>query len=127
MVRMLTARFGMKSLIVCALMAWGGSVVAQNPPSSHVIIPNPTPRPPDLKQEYGDNPKDQKKREAQLLQSRMRSREIWLESNEIMLLAQQLQEAVHPGKKAVNMATNAVKAGQIEKLAQSVQQNMKVQ
>ena len=123
--RILAARFGLVSFLLCALIMCGGAI-GQNPPTSHVVIPNPTPRPPDLKQEYGDNPKDQKKREAVSIQNQLRAREIWLESNQILLLAQQLQQEILSGKKATSLAANATKAGQIEKLAQSVQQKMKV-
>jgi hypothetical protein len=118
--------FGLRKVFLCALIVGAGAALGQNPPASHVIIPNPTPRPPDLKQEYGDNPKDQKKREALLLQSQLRAREIWLESNQILLLAQQLQEGVLSRKKPTSMSANAVKVGEIEKLAQSVQEKMKV-
>jgi|ERR1019366_1492132 hypothetical protein len=112
--------FFLWTLVVCA-------VVAQNQPPTHVIIPNPTPRPPDLKQDYGGNPKDQKKREALAIQSKLRAREIWLQSNQILLLAQQLQQEIHPGKNSASMTANAAKVGQIEKLAQSVQQKMRAQ
>jgi hypothetical protein len=98
----------------------------QNPPSSHVVIPNPTPRPPDLQQQYGDNPKDQKRREALLVQNQLRGREIWLESNQILLLAQQLEQEIVAGKKSHSMSVDAAKAAQIEKLAQSVQEKMKI-
>jgi hypothetical protein len=125
--RVVAARLGLNGLVVGMVITCAGAAVGQNPPANHVIIPNPTPRPPDLKQEYGENPVDQKKREALLLQSQVRAREIWLESNQILLLAQQLQAEVVPGKKkTASMAANAAKAGQIEKLAQSVQEKMKV-
>lgn len=125
--RILAARFGLVSfLLPCALIICAGAAIGQNPPASHVVIPNPTPRPPDLKQEYGDNPKDQKKREEVSIQNQLRAREIWLESNQILLLAQQLQQEILSGKKATSLAANATKVGQIEKLAQSVQQKMKV-
>ncbi len=123
---MRAAGFGLYSFLLCA-MAVCASAVAQNPPASHVIIPNPTPRPPDVKQELGTNPNDQKKRQTLILQSQIRAREVWLESNQILLLAQQLQEEIRPGKKSASMSANAVKVGQIEKLAQSVQEKMKVQ
>jgi hypothetical protein len=120
-----SARFILCALILCAGTAFGQS--NENPPSSHVVIPNPTPRQPDLEKVYADNPADQKKQQALLLQSQLRAREIWLESNQILLLAQQLQQEIDSGKKSASMASNAVKVGKIEKLAQSVQEKMKVQ
>ena len=89
-----------------------------------MIIPNPTPREPDLEKIYGDNSTDQKKQQALSLQSQLRAREIWLESNQILLLAQQLQQEVVSGKSR-SMAANASKVAKIEKLAQSVQEKMK--
>ena len=118
--------FGSVRFILCTLILCAGTAFGQNPnpPSSHVIIPNPTPREPDLEKVYGDNSKDQKKQQTLLLQSQLRAREIWLESNQILLLAQQLQQDVS-GKKS--MTVNATKVAQIEKLARSVQEKMKVQ
>lgn len=115
-------RFSLGALIFCSAAAIGQN---PNPPSSHVIIPNPTPRPPDLKQEFGDTPANQKKREAVSIQSQLNAREIWLESNQILLLAQQLQQDVVTGKGSFSMAVKAAKVAQIEKLAQSVQEKMK--
>ena len=113
--------FILSTLVLCAGAAFG-----QNPPANHVIIPNPTPRPPDLKQEFSENPADQRKKNAISIQNQLRAREIWLESNQILLLAQQLQQEILSGKKSKSMTVNAAKAGQIEKLAQSVQEKMKV-
>lgn len=115
-----------KGCFLCTLVLGAAAALGQNPPANHVIIPNPTPRPPDLKQEFGDNPADQKKKDAISIQNQLRAREIWLESNQILLLAQQLQQEILPGKKSKSMTVNAAKAGQIEKLAQSVQEKMKV-
>ena len=117
-----SARFILYAMILSAGVALGQS--NPNPPASHVAIPNPTPREPDLEKVYGDDSKDQKKQQALLLQGQLRAREIWLESNQILLLAQQLQEEI-VSKKSASTAANATKVGQIEKLAQSVQEKMK--
>jgi len=109
------------SFFVCTAAIYGQE---QNPP--RVIIPNPTPRPPDLDQQLGDNPADQKKREVVSLQSQLRAREIWLESNQILLLAQELQQEVVLKKKPLPLAAEAAKAAKIEKLARTVQDNMKM-
>lgn len=115
-----------KSRALCVLLLGATVALGQNTPPAHVYIPNPTPRPPDLKQEYSDNPADQKKNDAISLQNQLRAREIWLESNQILLLAQQLQEEILADKKSTTMAASAAKAGKIEKLAQSVQEKLKV-
>lgn len=119
-----TARVVVYAMVLCAGTSLGRG---QNPPTSHVTIPNPTPRQPDLEKEFGDNSNDKKKNGALSLQNQLRAREIWLESNQILLLAQQLQQQINSGKKSVSMTMSAAKAGQIEKLAQSVQKKMKVQ
>lgn len=98
---------------------------APQPASTHVIIPNPTPRPPDLRQELESDSKDQKQK-ALSLQGQLRAREIWLESNQILLLAQQLEQEINSGKKnPAPMSQNAAKVAQIEKLARTVQEKMK--
>ena len=119
--------FGSARFILCAMILSAGAALCQsnpNPPASHVAIPDPTPRQPDLEKLYGNNAADQKKREALSLRSQVRAREIWLESNQILLLAQQLQQEI-VSRKSASMAANAAKVGQIEKLAQSVQEKMK--
>ena len=107
--------------IRCAYVS--GQNQGQEP--THVIIPNPTPRPPDLKQEYGDDSKDQKKQDALSIQSQLQAREVWLESNQLLLLTQQLDQAVHSGKVHSPLNADAAKAAQIEKLARSIQDKMK--
>jgi len=121
----LAVRAWLKRLSVCAVLLWAGFSLGQNEQPHHVVLPNPTPRDPDLKQVYGNDVEGQKKAQAQSLQSQLRAREIWLESNQILLLAQQLQEGVGPGSKTLPMSTNAAKVAKIEKLARSVEDKMK--
>ena len=119
--------FGSARFILCAMILSAGSALGQsnpNPPASHVAIPNPTPREPDLEKIYGDSSADLKKQQVLSLKSQLRAREIWLESNQILLLAQQLQQEI-VAKKSATTSANATKVGQIEKLAQSVQEKMK--
>jgi hypothetical protein len=116
-----------KKCFLCALLLCAAASFGQNPPPNHVVIPNPTPRPPDLKQELGDSPRDQKRREAASLENQMRAREIWLESNQILLLAQELDQELLSKKKSTSMAVKASKVAKIEKLAQTVQEKMKMQ
>jgi hypothetical protein len=122
------AEFGSTRFVLCALILFAGSNTGhgQNAPPPHVIIPNPTPRQPDLEKVYGENSDDQKHKTVSL-ENQLRAREIWLESNQILLLAQQLQQEIVSGKKSTSLRVSAAKAGQIEKLAQSVQKKMKVQ
>ena len=109
--------FGSSRLILCTLVLCAGAAFGQNPnpPSSHVIIPNPTPREPDLEKVYGDNSADLKKQQALSLKSQLRAREIWLESNQILLLAQQLQQEIVT-KKSATTSANATKVGKSRSL-----------
>lgn len=104
-----------------------GKACGQNQPApvNHVVIPNPTPRPPDLKKEYDDNGKDREKQKELSIQSQLRAREIWLETNQLLLLAQQLDQEIHSAGKVPPMGTEAAKVGKIQKLAQSIQDKMK--
>lgn len=103
-----------------------GKVSAQNqpPPVTHVVIPNPTPRPPDLKKQYDDS-KDQDKQKTLLIKSQLRAREIWLESNQLLLLAQQLDQEAHSADKGSPLSSKSAKVVKIQKLAQSIQDKMK--
>jgi hypothetical protein len=124
--RGLVGGVGLGSLFLGTLISLSqGSMAQNNAPPTKVMIPNPTPRQPDLEQVYGDTSADQQKQQAVSLQNQLRAREVWLESNQILLLAQQLQQEILSAKKSSSMAANAAKAGEIEKLAKSVQQKMK--
>ena len=125
--RVLASDAGLRCFVLCALMISAQAARGQNPPNSHVVIPNPTPRELDLEKVYGDDTRGKKKREALVLKSQLRAREVWLESNQILLLAQQLQQEILSDKKSVPMTSNAAKVAKIEKLAQSVQEKMKTQ
>ena len=120
------ARLGLIRIAVWGLLMGSGSAYAQNPPSSQVIIPNPTPRDPDLKQEFSKEPLGLQKKQALLqMQNQLHAREIWLQANQILYLAQQLQLEMVPGKKDTSMPANAAKAGEIEKLAKSVKEKLR--
>lgn len=109
-----------------ALFLYPNAVHGQEQQPTHVVIPNPTPRPPDLERELR-SPTDQRKQQANAMESQLRAREVWLESNQILLLAQQLEQELVTGKKPTSMSVKAAKVAKIEKLAQSVQEKMKMQ
>ena len=117
-----------KSALPCVLLILlirvQASAQNQPVPSNHVYIPNPTPRPPDLQQEFDNDSKDQKKQDALSVQGQLRAREIWLESNQILLLTQQLDQEINSNKKSPSIGTSATKVGQVEKLARSIQEKM---
>jgi hypothetical protein len=123
--RYASAVFG---VLLVSGMPWSPRALAQNQPpaSTHVIIPNPTPRPPDLEEVLQNGANDQKEQKTLSVKAQLRAREIWLESNQILLLAQQLQLEINSDKKnPAPMTENAAKVAQIEKLARSVQEKMK--
>jgi hypothetical protein len=121
-----SSAFGL--LLLLSAIVWSPRALAQNvpEPSTHVIIPNPTPRPPDLKEELDSGSKEQQEQKVLSIKGQLRAREIWLESNQILLLAQQLQQEINSGKKnPAPLSQDAAKVAQIEKLARSVQEKMK--
>ena len=77
-----------------------------------------------MKSEYDNSAKDQEKQKELLIQSQLRAREIWLESNQLLLLAQQLDQQTHSAGKPSSMAANAAKVDKIQKLARSIQEKM---
>lgn len=125
--RVLGSSAELKRLIAIGVFLWAAAAGGQNQPvpNNHVVIPNPTPRDPDLKQVYGNSADEQRKSQVQTIQSQLTAREIWLESNQILLLAQQLQQEIGSGKKSVPMSVNAAKVSKIEKLAHSMEEKMK--
>lgn len=122
------ASAGLKRLIACVVILWAGFGQGQNQPQplNHVVIPNPTPRDPDLKDLYDNDTTGQRKAQVKSIQSQLQAREIWLESNQILLLAQQLEQELGSVKKSP-MSMNAAKVAKIEKLARSVEEKMKDQ
>ena len=111
------------SFLLCVLFSLPAPSVEQTP--THIELSNPTPRQPDLKQVYGDTPEEQKKQQELSLQGQLNARDIWLESNQILLLAQQLQQDVLSRGESTSMQANAAKAAQIEKLAKTMREKMK--
>jgi hypothetical protein len=97
-----------------------------NPPPRGVLIPDPTPRPPDLQRDYGNDPAQAKKQqELMALKNQLRAREIWLDVNKLLLYAQELKAEVSIHEKGSPMTTNSIKAGEIEKLAKEVKEKLK--
>lgn len=116
-------------ILIAAILTAAGTVVSgqdANPPPRGVMIPDPTPRPPDLQKQFGEDPADVKRRQqAQLIQNQLRAREVWLEANQLLLLAQQLQAEMVQRNKGDSLLAGASKAAAIEKLAKSVKDKSK--
>ena len=61
-----------------------------------------------------------------MLQNNLRAREVWLEANKLLLLAQELQDEMVKRNNGDSMASSASKAGEIEKLAKSMKEKSKM-
>lgn len=59
------------------------------------------------------------------MQNTLQAREIWLEANQILFLAQELNSAMAKYQNGDPMISNATKAGEIEKLAKTMKEKLK--
>jgi hypothetical protein len=117
--------FGLSTLFVCALPC-PAATQEGNPPPRGVNIPDPTPRPQDIRQKYDDDPTQVKKQQELIaLKNQLRAREIWLDVNKILYYAQELKAEVSSHDKGSPIRTNSAKAEDIEKLAKEVRDKLK--
>jgi hypothetical protein len=94
--------------------------------SQSIYLPDPTPRPPDLQREYGDDPVARaRQREEARLRSSMRLQEVVSATNQLTVLAQQLKDQMDKRDKGTPMSAEMVKTEQIEKLAKKIKETMK--
>lgn len=119
-IRGLVAGFG----IAAGLCSFASAQGNQN-----VVLPNPTPRDPDLYDKYHKNDPTNKIQQQQLAQ--MRAAQIRLQvtsaSSRIAQLAQQLKEDMEQHEVGGPLGADAQKAAEIEKLAKAVKNSMKSQ
>ncbi|MDE3105294.1 MAG: hypothetical protein KGK08_08980 [Acidobacteriota bacterium] len=116
------------TLMVFLGLGAGGSCLAQDgtPRSYVVILPDPTPRQPDLDKVYNKQPATEAARvQQQRLLNQIRMREVWLEVNQLVLLAQQLQQTASKPRDRDALAMSAAKAGEIQKLAKSMKEKLR--
>src|SRR5260370_4592291 len=77
--------------------------IAGQQPSQHINLPDPTPRPPDLQRQYGDDPAQRAREEqAAKLRKAMMREQVLTETNELSVLAQELKEEVDKRDKAAS-------------------------
>ena len=98
-----------------------GALSQTNEVRQPLYLPDPTPRPPDLEKIYAQNP-EQKAREQQIAQMRNAQRHalIATDTDKITSLAGQLRDDLAQGTADINIAYNAQKAAEIQKLAKAI-------
>lgn len=93
--------------------------------NSH-IIPDPTPRPPDIRKQYDDDPIERRKLEqATAVKNKLRQERVIADTDKLVLLAQQLRAEIAKGDKGGAAYPQAIKAEAIEKLAKQVKDKMR--
>lgn len=106
-------------------------LIAQPRPAQvqqQIYLPDPTPRPPDLQREYGDDPVARaRQQQIALLKKAQRRQEVLAATDRLILLAAELRNEAAQHEAGRSMKANAAKAEQIEKLAKTVKEDTKLQ
>ena len=90
------------------------------------ILPNPTPRPYDVRNRYDQNPAEKQKLEhAIAVKNQLRQERVVSDTEKLFLLAAQLKANVEQHSKAGAPYPESLKAEQIEKLAKTVKDKMR--
>jgi hypothetical protein len=98
------------------------------PAPQHLELKDPTPRPPDLKKQYENDPASQaRQQQAAMLRNAQIMQQVAKTTEKLCQLAQELRDDVAKGTTDAPGRVNATKAGQIEKLAKSVKEKMQMQ
>lgn len=93
-----------------------------------IYLPDPTPRPPDLQRQYGDDPVARaRQQQMALIKKAQRRQEVLAATDRLVLLAAELRDEAAKHEAGRSMRTNAGKAEQIEKLAKTVKEDTKLQ
>ena len=93
-----------------------------------IYLPDPTPRPPDLQREYGDDPVSRaRQQQIALIKKEQRRQEVVTATDRLILLAGELRDEAAKHETGSSMRARAVKAEEIEKLAKKVKENSKLQ
>ena len=97
--------------------------------NQNIVLPNPTPRDPDLHDKYSKNDAAEKLRQEQATQIRAAQQRELVTSATTRLsqLAQQLKEDMERHEVGGPLGGDAQKAAEIEKLAKTVKNSMKAQ
>ena len=121
--RILTAAVLPGALFWCSIAQPEPAQVQQQ-----IYLPDPTPRPPDLQREYGDDPVSRaRQQQIALMKKSQRRQEVLAATDRLMLLAEEMRDEAAKHEAGRSMRTNAAKAEQIEKLAKIVKEDTKLQ
>ena len=90
------------------------------------IIPDPTPRPPDIRKQYEGDPIERRKLEqAAAVKNKLRQERVIADTEKLVLLVQQLKAELAKSDKDGAAYPLALKAEAIEKLAKQVKDKMR--
>jgi hypothetical protein len=121
--RILTAAVLPGALLWCAVGQPEPAQVQQQ-----IYLPDPTPRPPDLQREYGDDPVSRaRQQQIALIRKAQRRQEILTTTDRLILLAAELRDETVKHETGSSMKARSVKAEEIERLAKKVKEDSKLQ
>jgi hypothetical protein len=90
------------------------------------VLPNPTPRPYDVRQKYDRDPIEKQKLEhAIAVKNQLRQEKVVSDTDKLVLLAAELKATVEQHSKTGAPFPESLKAEQIEKLAKTVKDKMR--
>jgi hypothetical protein len=114
---------------LCASTLMATAQQSPGPAPQHLELKDPTPRPPDLKKQYENDPADKaRQQQAAMLRNAQIMEQVTKATDKLCQLAQELRNDVAKNAQdAPPPRMNAAKAGQIEKLAKSVKEKMQMQ
>jgi len=113
---------------LCASTLLAIAQQSPGPPPQHLELKDPTPRPPDLKKQYENDPASQaKQQQATMLRNAQIMAQVAKTTEKLCQLAQELRDDVANGTSDAPGRVNSAKAGQIEKLAKNVKEKMQMQ
>ena len=108
--------------------AWGACALSEAQVQQVIMLPDPTPRPPDLQREYGDDPVARaRQQQLALLKKAQLRQEVVVATDRLVLLATELRDGAAKHEAGTSMRPGAVKAEEIEKLAKKVKEDTKLQ
>ena len=117
--------------ILCALA--GSTAIAQTFPTQRApgsenphTLPDPTPRPPDYRKKYDQDPAELKKiKQAELLKNQMRQQKMESDTDKLVQLAEEVKKEIADNQPGIPKYAEAMKVEEIEKLAKNVKQKMR--
>jgi HAMP domain-containing protein len=90
------------------------------------VIPDPTPRPPDYRKKYDQDPAERKKlQQAEMLKNELRQQKVVADTDKLCLLAQEVKNETAQHETGKPTYPQAMKLEEIEKLAKNVKQRMR--